>query len=127
MGSQGQSGIMKLLLVGVCCLAALASANYSELQFAQFKEKFGKTYLTRSEHQLRFDIFKTNLKKIEEHNKSGASWTMGINQFSDLTPEEFESLYLGGYKQIGRPSNDTPRSQVKQVRDLPAAVDWRNV
>ena len=81
---------MKLLLVGVCCLAALASANYSELQFAQFKEKFGKTYLTRSEHQLRFDIFKTNLKKIEEHNKSGASWTMGVNQFSDLTDAEFQ-------------------------------------
>merc|ERR1719356_1218612 len=89
---------MKLLLVGVCCLAALASANYSELQFAQFKEKFGKTYLTRSEHQLRFDIFETNLKKIEEHNKSGASWTMGVNQFSDLTDAEFQTLHMGGYK-----------------------------
>jgi len=124
MGSQGQSGIMKLLLVGVCCLAALASANYSELQFAQFKEKFGKTYLTRSEHQLRFDIFKTNLKKIEEHNKSGASWTMGVNQFSDLTDAEFQSMHMGGYKRLPTPSNNFS-IVAKSAKDLPAEIDWR--
>merc|ERR1712168_315275 len=79
--------IMKLLLVS--CLAAVAlahNADYTQLQFAQFKEQFGKTYLSRAEHNLRFDIFKTNMKKIEEHNKSGASWKMAMNQFSDLTP-----------------------------------------
>jgi len=124
MGSQGQSGIMKLLLVGVCCLAALASANYSELEFAQFKEKFGKTYLTRSEHQLRFDIFKTNLKKIEEHNKSGASWTMGVNQFSDLTDAEFQSMHMGGYKRLPTPANNFS-IVTKPAKDLPAEIDWR--
>jgi len=122
--SQGQSGIMKLLLVGVCCLAALASANYSELQFAQFKEKFGKTYLTRSEHQLRFDIFKTNLRKIEEHNKSGASWTMGVNQFSDLTDAEFQSMHMGGYKRLPTPANNFS-IVTKPAKDLPAEIDWR--
>merc|ERR1711887_92206 len=95
--------IMKLLLVS--CLAAVAlahNADYTQLQFAQFKEQFGKTYLSRAEHNLRFDIFKTNMKKIEEHNKSGASWKMAMNQFSDLTQAEFES------------------------KDLPAEVDWRD-
>merc|ERR1712215_334446 len=92
---------MKLLLIS--CLAAVAlahNADYTQIQFAQFKEQFGKTYLSRAEHNLRCDIFKTNMKKIEEHNKSGASWKMAMNQFSDLTQAEFESMYLGGYKRM---------------------------
>ena len=46
----------------------------------------------------RFNIFSENLKKYEEHNQSGASWTMGVNQFSDLTEAEFEAFHMGGYK-----------------------------
>merc|ERR1711872_1049643 len=87
---------MKLLLVSCLAAAALAhNADYTQLQFAQFKEQFGKTYLSRAEHNLRFDIFKTNMKKMEEHNKSGASWKMGMNQFSDLTQAEMIESYAG--------------------------------
>ena len=69
---------MKLLLLSVLAAVALAGqADYAKLQFAQFKEQFGKVYKTRTEHQMRFDIFQANLKKIEEHNKSGASWKKG--------------------------------------------------
>merc|ERR1712123_510323 len=77
---------MKLLLMG--CLAAVAlagTADYSEIQFASFKEKFGKTYLSKGEHNLRLDVFKANMKKMEEHNKSGASWTKAVK---DLPAEK---------------------------------------
>merc|ERR1711936_262022 len=117
---------MKLLLIS--CLAAVAlahNADYTQIQFAQFKEQFGKTYLSRAEHNLRFDIFKTNMKKIEEHNKSGASWKMAMNQFSDLTQAEFESMYLGGYKRM--PSSPAEAlTESKPAKDLPAEVDWRD-
>merc|ERR1711931_578106 len=116
---------MKLLLVSCLAAAALAhNADYTQLQFAQFKEQFGKTYLTKAEHNLRFDIFKTNMKKMVEHNKSGASWTKAMNQFSDLTEAEFESMYLGGYKRM--PSSPAGvATQSKPAKDLPAEVDWR--
>merc|ERR1712013_237074 len=116
---------MKLLLVS--CLAAVAlahNADYTQIQFAQFKEQFGKTYLSRAEHNLRFDIFKTNMKKIEEHNKSGASWKKAMNQFSDLTQAEFESMYLGGYKRMPTSPAEV-LADSKPVKDLPAEVDWR--
>jgi len=118
-------GKMKLLLLPVLAAVALAGqADYAKLQFAQFKEQYGKIYKTRSEHQMRFDIFQANLKKIEEHNKSGASWKKGINQFSDLTEAEFEAIYVGGYKRLPIPSgNFTIKS--KPAKDLPAEVDWR--
>ena len=51
--------------------------GHDELAFARFREQFGKTYHTRSEHARRFSIFQQNLRKYEQHNKSGASWTMG--------------------------------------------------
>merc|ERR1711981_1276025 len=117
--------IMKLLVISCLAAVALASnADYSKLQFAQFKEEFGKTYLTKAEHNLRFDIFKTNMKKMVEHNKSGASWTKAMNQFSDLTEAEFESMYLGGYKRMPA-SPAGVATQSKPAKDLPAEVDWR--
>merc|ERR1712142_666645 len=116
---------MKLLLLSCLAAAALAhNADYTQLQFAQFKEQFGKTYLSRAEHNLRFDIFKTNMKKMEEHNKSGASWKMGMNQFSDLTQAEFESMYLGGYKRMPSSAAES-LSESNPAKDLPAEMDWR--
>jgi len=117
---------MKLLLIS--CLAAVAlagTADYSEIQFASFKEKFGKTYLSKGEHSLRLDVFKANMKKMEEHNKSGASWTKAVNQFSDLTEAEFESMYLGGYKRMPGSSSGEATVKSKAAKDLPAEKDWR--
>merc|ERR1711970_1297883 len=116
---------MKLFLLS--CLTALAVASYADytkLQFAQFKEKYGKTYLGRSEHQLRYQVFQENLKRIEEHNRSGATWKMAINQFSDLTQAEFQSMYLGGYKRLPTPAGNFTTVS-KPAKDLAAEIDWR--
>ena len=47
----------------------------------------GKSY-TAEEEIHRFEIFKENIQKIEEHNKlyhlGKKSYYMGVNQFSDL-------------------------------------------
>jgi len=117
------------LLIALSTLLALSFASslrYDEVRFAQFKEQFGKQYHTRSEHQRRFNIFSENLKKYEEHNKSGASWTMGVNQFSDLTEAEFESFHMGGYKKTPLVAASMEGLTVKRAKDLPASVDWRD-
>merc|ERR1719192_2217495 len=89
-------------------------------------EQFGKQYHTRSEHQRRFNIFSENLKKYEEHNKSGASWKMAVNQFSDLTESEFDAFHMGGYKKTPvMASSSMEGLTVKRAKDLPASVDWR--
>ena len=69
---------MKFLVVAALVSVTLAvDLHHDELQFARFREQFGKTYHTRSESERRFSIFQQNLRKYEQHNKSGASWTMG--------------------------------------------------
>ena len=56
----------------------------------------GKNYNGLGEKEKRFEIFKDNLRSIDEHNAQNLSWKKGLNQFADLTNEEFRSRYLGG-------------------------------
>ena len=66
-----------LVVAALVSVAVASSLPHDELQFAKFREEYGKSYHTRSEHQRRFSIFTQNLRKYEQHNKSGASWKMG--------------------------------------------------
>lgn len=63
--------------------------------FSIFKSQHGKTY-NDDEDAKRFEIFKDNLKMIAEHNakyeKGEVTYTMGINQFADMLPEERKNM-----------------------------------
>jgi len=121
----GQLEMQVLLLAALCSVALSAQADYTRLQFARFQETYGKRYHTRAESQFRHDVFAANLKKMEEHNRSGAKWTMGVNQFSDMTEAEFQAQYMGGYKKLPTPAVNATAAPAKSVKDLPASVDWR--
>ncbi|CAA7408703.1 unnamed protein product [Spirodela intermedia] len=47
------------------------------------------------ERERRLAIFKDNLLYIEVHNRGGHSYTVALNQFADLTNEEFRARYSG--------------------------------
>jgi hypothetical protein len=62
-------------------------------QFSLFEEKYNKKYETFIELEYRFQIFKENLQRILIHNlDKERKYTIGINEFSDLTAEEFLQL-----------------------------------
>lgn len=66
-------------------------------QFKAFHKIFNKQeeYELNSQEGLRrYRIFKENHKYISEENQKGHSYKLGINQFADLTDEEFTSQYL---------------------------------
>merc|ERR1712080_305521 len=123
--------IMKFFILAA--LAALAAADplverYHAKEFSTFMNKFGKSYATSEESKLRFDIFKANVQKMHAHNsRKDVSWKMGINQFSDLTDEEFEAVHLGGYKQTPmpafRPATLKSKDEIN-IKDLPESVNW---
>ena len=53
-----------------------------------------KEYDLNSEQALqRYRVFKDNLKYIKAHNEKKLSYELGLNQFSDLTFEEFKQKY----------------------------------
>ena len=57
---------------------------------------FRKTYTFDSEEaKQRFRNFKDKLALIKKVNSENLGYTLGLNEFSDLTTEEFTSQYLG--------------------------------
>jgi|Laugresubdmm15sn_1035100.scaffolds.fasta_scaffold31374_2 C1A family cysteine protease len=66
-------------------------------EFMGFLKQFEKKYESLEALEARFDIFRQNLKEILEHNSIiGKNFTMGVNQFTDLSPEEFKADYANG-------------------------------
>ena len=71
-------------------------------EYFRFVAEFGKQYASKTHMDERFEIFKDNYQKIELHNnhidEEGRSppFTMGVNEFSDLTEEEFMADRFGG-------------------------------
>lgn len=81
-------------------------------------------YASSSEQQLRELIYHENLQKILQHNSQADlgihTHRQGVNQFTDLTPEEFKSLVSTGYTQ-----RSPSRIQQLKEDDTPPSVDWR--
>lgn len=96
-------------------------------QFEDFQEKFSKRYdLHEEDVDNRFKIFQTNLRNIIRHNLDVTqNFTMGINQFSDLTSAEFKYQYIGGLQReaVGSYGCKTFSSS---ATGAPASMDWRS-
>lgn len=82
----------------------------------------GKSY-EPTERDYRISIYEQNLAKIDAHNAKNLSWTMGVNQFADLTADEFKARITGGIR--------TPKKSLRHVAvgpfnvsANPASVDW---
>jgi len=68
---------------------ALLSESQNQFLFSKYVTNFNKVYEVKDMFH-KYAIFKQNLDMILKHNLSGeSSFTMGINQFTDLTFEEF--------------------------------------
>ncbi|KAI3860191.1 hypothetical protein MKW92_015030 [Papaver armeniacum] len=88
--------------------------------------KHGKAYRSIEEKVHRFEVFKDNLKHIDERNNY--SYWLGLNDFADMSHEEFKKKYLGLKinNQIPRKRTESPSSpQDAADADLPKSMDWR--
>lgn len=91
------------------------------------QQTHSKFYKSLREEKLRFQIFKYNLQTINDHNEryeqGEESYNMKVNQFSDLTTEEFKKIYLGYQKP---PVELMGRYQPPPNYTAAASVDWRS-
>jgi cathepsin F len=149
----------KVLLLAVLFSVTFSQKNdESEMQelFLNFTIKYNKTYPNETEKMARYQIFKNNLefiKSLVDTNSTDADKEQelnnGITEFSDMTPQEFQSTYLSSlnFTAINNssdffdPSNDIPiqpetdgnflsNSTLSDGRNLqtvtiPASWDWR--
>jgi len=98
----------------------------AERAFEKFVQDFGKVY-DEVEKEARFGAFIANYAYIQAENAKGHSYQLGINEFADMTPDEFAMTRLGLRPRDNKPWGSLP-SLGKHVRGnstLPASVDWR--
>ncbi|CAI2375194.1 unnamed protein product [Moneuplotes crassus] len=68
------------------------TADPLESEFQMYLGKYGKNYHNEEEYSFRLKVFKQNYQIIEESNRQGKSYTLGLNKFGDWTREEYKKL-----------------------------------
>jgi len=108
-----------LALIATLVLATTMTMNNtnSPSSWDSFKSTHGKVYASAEEESYRQAVYMVNEAKINAHNDDNTqTYTMAVNHMSDLTHEEYKSMYLG-YKPSGNVVNaeDDGANQVGDV------------
>jgi hypothetical protein len=94
------------------------------MQYIAYLRQFDKPTPLEAEILYRSKLFASYLVKMERHNADGSkTWKMGVNKFSNLTPDEFQDTYLGELPSY----TTTPATFVKGpvASAAPRRLDWR--
>merc|ERR1712003_429509 len=76
-------------------VAVVAGVKLTSPSFEVFMQKYERVYETVDEHNVRYWTFYKNMAKWELFNKAElGTATYGMNQFADMTEEEFSRYYL---------------------------------
>ncbi|KAJ0985311.1 hypothetical protein J5N97_003667 [Dioscorea zingiberensis] len=96
--------------------------------------KQNKSYKDLLEKKMRYEIFKDNLKYIDEHNAESHTFTLALNVFADITVEEYRSTYLGTLPpppRLDTLDNESNETDLFHFNGTPVAVpdsiDWRDL
>ncbi|XP_023020442.2 cathepsin L-like proteinase [Leptinotarsa decemlineata] len=115
------------VIICIFAFVAVIEARTEAVSWENFKTTFSKSYRNTVEDKQRYNIFLSNMLKIKEHNKKfengQTSYRMGINKFTDLTPEEFmEKMTISKYPM---PKFVTKKVEIDFDGDLPAEMNWK--
>eukprot|EP00461_Guttulinopsis_vulgaris_P004541 UN04543 len=86
-----------LAMIVAAAVAATLSAEQQQFLFTKYVEQYNKNYETK-DFFAKFETFKSNLDLIVAHNAKNLPWKMAVNQFADLSAEEFAASHLHGLK-----------------------------
>lgn len=111
-----------LLCLGLFAIQ-VTSRTLQDEKHEQWMGHYGKVYKDLQERENRLKIFKENVNYIEASNNANKPYKLGINQFADLTNEEFiasRNKFKGHMC-----SSITKTSSFKyENASVPSTVDW---
>jgi len=88
-----------LALVATLVLAATMTMNTTAphmTEWDSYKSVHGKSYASAEEEAYRQAVYMINKAEVELHNADNTqTYTKAVNHLTDLTKEEFKSIYLG--------------------------------
>jgi len=109
-----------LVIVAIAGVAALSEVQYQDM-FVSWMNVYDKTY-QHEEFFHRFNTFKSWVDYVHAHNAANHTWQAGINQFSDLTPAEFNAQYLTGLDVA--PADTVVTAESLEVAEPANDIDW---
>ncbi|XP_044231274.1 procathepsin L-like [Thunnus albacares] len=125
---------MKLLLVAAAVLtvASCASISLEDLEFHDWKLKFGKSYNSPSEEAHRRQIWLINRRLVLEHNimadQGNKTYRLGMTYLADVENEEYKLIFKDclGFFNTSVPRSSSAFLRLPEGADLPDSVDWRD-
>lgn len=91
--------------------------------FHAWRSSHHRAYATVAEYAQRQKVFQRNHAIVQHHNSLKKSYKLALNQFADMTDDEFRAQYLG-FRRSGRRAPAAVVHKHAHV-NLPASVDWR--
>jgi hypothetical protein len=83
---------MKTFIVSAIASAATALVTQNEFEFINWVAEYGRNYQSLEEYAHRLEQFTRVNQFIKEHNAEGHTYTVGHNQMSDWTEEEYKAI-----------------------------------
>lgn len=118
--------IQYIVTLGLLFSSILARPLRTE--FENFIVKYHKVY-EAMEYQHRYNIFEENYWLIRNHNNNNLSWKLELNEWADLTWDEFKEQKFGLFRAIPQLKNTAhivnPDS-TEDIEELPVSLDWRS-
>jgi len=104
------------LIAGLWVVGSDASYAAANQTFEGYVQVFGKNYAKSStEYGMRESLFNARVAEILQHNARGLSWQMGLNDFTDWTDAELQSLR--GFKRPHKGDASLGGSSVMELGD----------
>jgi cathepsin L len=117
-----------LALLVACASAAVLPGLTLDEAWHSYKATHGKTYSV-NEDKMRRAIWQKNLDYVNKHNEEAAAgvhtYTLGMNQFADMTSKEFTAFFNGYNAKTAMQAKPTHKF-VRPNAKLPDNVDWRD-
>ncbi|KAK5902275.1 hypothetical protein CesoFtcFv8_007546 [Champsocephalus esox] len=113
--------ISLILLALLSAASAFPVSKQDEFHFKSWMAQYNKVYSMQEYHE-RLQIFTENKRRIDKHNEGNQTFTMGLNQFADMTFGEFRKYFL-----LSEPQNcsATKGNHFSSKGPLPDSIDWR--
>ncbi|KAK3538174.1 hypothetical protein QTP70_032564 [Hemibagrus guttatus] len=123
---------MRILLIvtTLMALASVHSISLEDLEFSDWKLKFGKIYKSAEEEIQRKKIWLENRELVLAHNmladQNIKSYRLGMNYFSDMSNQEYRnSVFKGCLGSFNRTNRESAATFFRGSAILPKTVDWR--